>query len=147
MSHSASLDPAKTCVIVGLLAFLLGAGPAPSFQNEVMPIFSKAGCNAGACHGNKSGKGGFKLSLRGQDPDLDYVTLTRDVFARRTNPMEPEQSLILLKATTSMPHEGGLRFKKDSQEYHILRSWLAAGAPRDDASTPKLVKLDVTPSE
>ena len=115
-----SLAAAKTCALALLLAFALGAGPVPSFQNEVMPIFSKAGCNAGACHGNKNGKAGFKLSLRGQDPDLDYITLTRDVFARRTNPIEPEQSLILLKATTSLAHEGGLRFKKDSQEYSIL---------------------------
>src|SRR5438034_5349424 len=128
----------KICVLATLLAFALGAGPVPSFQNDVMPIFSKAGCNAGACHGNKSGKGGFKLSLRGQDPDLDYITLTRDVFARRTNPMEPEQSLILLKATTSLPHEGGMRFKKDSEEYRILLGWLSAGAPRDHASTAKL---------
>ena len=54
-----------------------------SYSQEIFPIFSKAGCNAGACHGNKSGKGGFKLSLRGQDADADYLTLTRDLFARR----------------------------------------------------------------
>src|SRR3954468_19549873 len=87
------------------------APPVPtSFDNDVMAVLSKAGCNAGACHGNKSGKGGFKLSLRGQDPDLDHAALTRDVFARRTNLIDPDQSLILLKPTTAVPHEGGLRF-------------------------------------
>ena len=62
-----------------------------SFRNDVIAVLSKAGCNAGTCHGNKNGKGGFKLSLRGQDPDLDYLALTRDLFARRLDPLEPEQ--------------------------------------------------------
>src|SRR6266567_1928284 len=77
-----------------------------SFCNEVMAVLSKGGCSAGTCHGNKNGKGGFKLSLRGQDPDLDYSTLTRDLFGLRANLLEPEQSLILLKPTTQMAHEG-----------------------------------------
>ena len=92
-----------------------------SFRIEVMAVLSKAGCNAGTCHGNKNGKGGFKLSLRGQDPDLDYLTLTRDLLARRANPFAPDQSLVLLKPTTQVAHEGGLRFKKDSPECEILR--------------------------
>src|SRR5437773_9047636 len=79
-----------------------------SFRNDVMAVLSKAGCNAGACHGNKSGKGGFKLSLRGQDPDLDYLALTSDLSGRRINPIEPDKSLILLKPTTQVAHEGGL---------------------------------------
>src|ERR1700736_251062 len=79
------------------------AAPAPgSFHNDVMAVLSTAGCNAGACHGNKNGKGGFKLSLRGQDPDADYATLTRDVYARRTNVMDPDKSLILLKPTAQV---------------------------------------------
>src|SRR4051812_9387695 len=71
-----------------------------SFRNDVMAVFAKSGCNAGACHGSKNGKGGFKLSLRGQDPALDYAALTRDLFARRTNSIDPDRSLILLKAST-----------------------------------------------
>ena len=109
-----------------------------SFRNDVMAVLSKAGCNAGACHGNKSGKTGFKLSLRGQDPEQDYLALTRDTFARRTNPLDPDQSLILLKPTTAIAHEGGLRFTRDSQEYQILRNWIAAGTPPDSASVPRL---------
>src|SRR5438552_15341357 len=91
-----------------------------SFHNDVMAVLAKAGCSAGTCHGNKNGKGGFKLSLRGQDPDADHAALTRDLFARRVNPLEPEQSLILLKPTTQVAHEGGLRFKKGSEDYEIL---------------------------
>ena len=78
-----------------------------SFRNDVMAALSKSGCNGGTCHGNKNGKGGLKLSLRGQDPDLDYLALTRDSFARRVNQLEPEQSLVLLKPTTQLAHEGG----------------------------------------
>ena len=118
-----------------------------SFRNDAMAVLAKAGCNAGACHGNKNGKGGFKLSLRGQDPDLDYEALCRDVFARRTNSIDPDQSLILLKATAKLPHEGGLRFKSDSLEYGILRNWIARGTPRDSEQMPKLVRLEVIPAE
>jgi hypothetical protein len=120
---------------------------AISFRNDVMAVLSKAGCNAGACHGNKSGKGGFKLSLRGQDPDLDYLALTSDLSGRRINAIEPEKSLILLKPTTQVAHEGGLRFRTDSAEYQILRRWIGDRMPRDSASTPALVGLDVTPGE
>ena len=112
-----------------------------------MAVLAKAGCNAGACHGNKNGKGGFKLSLRGQDPELDYEALCRDIFARRTNSIDPDQSLILLKATAKLPHEGGLRFKSDSLEYAILRNWIARGTLRDSEQVPKLVQLEVIPAE
>src|SRR5205823_8237167 len=118
-----------------------------SFRNDVMAALSKAGCNAGTCHGNKNGKGGFKLSLRGQDPDLDYLALTRDLFARRLDPLEPEQSLILLKPTTQVAHEGGLRFKPGSEEYQILQVWLTAGMPDDSTVAPKLEHLEVVPRE
>src|SRR5207247_9407176 len=118
-----------------------------SFRNEVMAVLSKAGCNAGTCHGNKNGKGGFKLSLRGQDPDVDYVALTRDLFARRVNPPQPDQSLVLLKPTTQVAHEGGSRFKEGSQEHEILRRWIAQGMPNDLASAPKLQRIEVTPQE
>src|SRR6266581_5369367 len=118
-----------------------------SFRNDVMAVLSKAGCNAGTCHGNKNGKGGLKLSLRGQDPDIDYLTLTRDSLARRINPLEPEESLMLLKPNTQVAHEGGLRFKKGSEEYEILRRWIADGMPNDVASAPKLEHIEVAPRQ
>src|SRR5438067_1263025 len=133
----------QTACATGALAKAQDA--APSFRNDVMAVIAQAGCNAGACHGNKSGKGGFKLSLRGQDPDLDYAILTRDLFARRVNPLEPARSLILLKATGQIPHEGGTRFSIGSANYQILLKWIEAGADRDPASTPTLQKLEVTP--
>ena len=122
-------------------------GGAGSFQNDVMAVLSRAGCNAGACHGNKNGKGGFKLSLRGQDPGFDYESLTRDGLARRANLLEPDRSLILEKPTGQIAHQGGVRFKKDSLEYEILRGWIARGAPRDDGSVPALSRLEVTPEQ
>src|SRR5438105_4568361 len=81
-----------------------------SFRNEVMAVLSKAGCNQGACHGNQNGKNGFKLSLRGQDPDFDLASLSRDMHGRRIDPLKPDESLLLLKATAKVPHEGGRRF-------------------------------------
>src|SRR5579859_2962662 len=95
-----------------------------------MPILSKAGCNAGACHASQYGKGGFKLSVFGFDPDQDYHAITRDSFRRRVSFFNPEESLVLLKPTLGMPHEGGRRLVKGSADYEILRRWIAAGAPR-----------------
>src|SRR3954462_1632469 len=116
-----------------------------SFRNDVMAVLSKAGCNAGACHGNANGKAGFKLSLRGESPDLDFLALTHDQLARRVNIVEPEQSLMLLKPTTALAHEGGQRFKKASWEYEILRNWIAQGAINDTASAPALERIEVRP--
>jgi len=118
-----------------------------SFRIDVMAVLSKAGCNAGQCHGNANGKAGFKLSLRGQDPDWDYNALTRDMFGRRTDPEAADQSLILLKPTTQIAHEGGQRFKQDSEEYQILRAWIAEGMPSDPPNTPTLERLEVSPTE
>src|SRR6267378_3583785 len=91
-----------------------------SFRNDVMAVLSKAGCNQGACHGNQNGKNGFKLSLRGEDPAFDFAALTRDTLGRRTDALRPTDSLVLLKATATIPHEGGRRFAVDSPEYAIL---------------------------
>lgn len=118
-----------------------------SFRNDVMAVLSKAGCNMGTCHGNANGKAGFKLSLRGEDPEWDFKILTRDMFGRRTNPADSEQSLVLLKATTEIAHEGGMRFRKGSEEYRILRQWIVDGLKEDLESAPKLERLKVTPLE
>src|SRR5882724_5509885 len=119
--------------------------PPHSFNNDVMAVLSKAGCNAGACHGNRNGKGGFKLSLRGQDAEADYASLTRDLYGRRTNAIEPERSLILLKPTGEVVHQGGKRFAKDSKEFGILRDWIAGGMKWDSEEAPRLVGLEVSP--
>jgi hypothetical protein len=119
-------------------------GPV-SFRHDVMPLLSKAGCNMGICHGNAQGKGGFKLSLRGEDPDFDYRALTRERFARRIDPAVPEQSLLLRKPTLGLAHEGGRRFAVGDREYRILRQWIAAGAPDDRDTVPRLLRLEVRP--
>ncbi len=110
-----------------------------------MAVLSKAGCNAGPCHGNQNGKASFKLSLRGEDPETDFIALTRDMFARRVNVAEPAQSLLLLKATASLAHEGGKRFGPDSPEYAILRQWITNGATDDGNAAPRLKSLAVEP--
>lgn len=133
-------------LILGLLLAASSAHAAePSFRNDVMAVLSKAGCNLGTCHGNARGKGGFQLSLRGQDPAGDYAVLTREWLSRRSNVAEPDRSLLLLKPTMQLAHEGGQRFTRESSEYTILRDWIAAGMPRDTEQTPRLTGLDVSP--
>jgi hypothetical protein len=112
-----------------------------------MAVLSRAGCNQGICHGNLNGRGGFKLSLRGQDFEFDRAALTRDSLGRRANTQNPEASLFLLKATGQVAHEGGPRFALSSDEYRILRGWIAAGAPLDPPDMPTLDSLSVTPLE
>ncbi|WP_152050603.1 DUF1549 and DUF1553 domain-containing protein [Tautonia marina] len=122
--------------------------PRPiSYRQDVAAVFSKAGCNMGACHGNLNGKGGFKLSLRGDDPGLDLLTITRGVFARRIDTVAPESSLILLKGLGQLPHEGGRRFGPEDLEAHILRSWIAGGARDDLGSVPEVASLSIFPSD
>ena len=112
-----------------------------------MQTLSKSGCNLGACHGNARGKGGFQISLRGQNPEADYLVLTRDLYGRRVNLTNPDQSLILLKPTMQLAHEGGKRFGIDSLEFRILRDWISAGMPNDAPDAPHLTELHVTPDE
>jgi hypothetical protein len=124
---------------------VLAIAPSPAFRTDVQAVLSRAGCNSGPCHGNLTGKGGFKLSLRGDDPAFDWVALTRQHGGRRADPHRPDDSLILLKGAGRVPHEGGTRFAPDSPEYAILRGWIAAGARLDDG--PRPTRLEVTPAE
>jgi hypothetical protein len=117
-----------------------------SFRNHVQPVLAKAGCNAGACHGAAAGQNGFRLSLRGYDDEGDYITLTRQAQGRRINPADPGRSLLLLKATGTIPHKGGKRFEVDSLEYKILSDWIAAGTPGPKDSDPRIERLEVSPA-
>ena len=112
-----------------------------------MAVLSKAGCNLGTCHGNQNGKGGFRLSLRGENPEADFVTLTHDQSGRRANAVDADQSLMLLKATMQVPHEGGKRFDDESPEYRVLRRWIVAGLPRSPDDEVSVTRLVVSPSE
>ncbi|HXG08516.1 MAG TPA: DUF1549 and DUF1553 domain-containing protein [Gemmataceae bacterium] len=140
--------PAVVASVLAVLLLSPGVWAEPvRFRTDVMAVLSKAGCNQGTCHGNLNGKNGFRLSLRGQDPDFDLASLTRDMLGRRTDRLQPANSLILLKATASVPHEGGKRFDVGSREYAILAAWIAAGMPDDPPGTPVLRRIEVTPAE
>jgi hypothetical protein len=114
------------------------------YIRDVMPVLSRLGCNAGTCHGSKDGKNGFKLSLRGYDPIYDIRALTDDLGARRVNVAAPDSSLMLLKATAAVPHEGSQVTKPDSNYYQILRQWIAGGVKFEPA-TPRVTKIEVFP--
>jgi hypothetical protein len=116
-----------------------------SFRNHVIPVLTKMGCNQGACHGALAGKNGFKLTLRGYDPDVDYDTLVRQSAGRRISLADPSASLILRKATFAIPHGGGKRFSTDSLEYRILSEWIANGAPGPRQDDPTVTGLEVEP--
>lgn len=120
------------------------APTAIDYRTDVMAALSRAGCSQGACHGSPQGKGGFRLSLRGFDAVGDLQTLVREGSSRRTNPFEPEQSLILKKGTGRVPHQGGVRFQPTDTAYRVLRDWIAAGCP-DSTAPRQLVSLEVLP--
>ncbi|MEO1971832.1 MAG: DUF1549 domain-containing protein [Pirellulaceae bacterium] len=119
--------------------------PAISFQLDVMPVFMKSGCNTGSCHGAARGKDGFNLSLFGFDPNGDHNRLTRELGGRRINLANFEQSLMLAKATGSVPHTGGARFDKKSERYETLLRWHEAGAPNDSGDIPKVLSVELYP--
>jgi hypothetical protein len=118
-----------------------------SFRNDVLPVMTKVGCNSGPCHGAAAGKNGFKLTLRGYDPEVDYYTLTHQALARRTERMEPAKSLILLKPTLTIPHGGGKRFPVGSPEYKIISGWIAQGMPAPQDSDARVTSIEVSPRE
>jgi hypothetical protein len=126
---------------------LPAAEPPSSFRHEVMAVLSKAGCNAGACHGYSLGKNGFKLSLRGQDPERDYLTLTRELAGRRLDFQSPVASLIVAKPRGDVPHEGGVRFRRDSLSNDILVRWVRQGAPGDLADPARVVGVRLVPDK
>jgi Protein of unknown function (DUF1553)/Protein of unknown function (DUF1549)/Bacterial Ig-like domain (group 2) len=117
-----------------------------SFRNHVIPVMTKMGCNQGACHGALAGKNGFKLSLRGYDPDADYDTLTRSSVGRRVSLTDPAASLIVAKPSFAIPHGGGKRFAKDSLEYRVVEEWIASGAPPPTAKDVQIRGLEVFPA-
>ena len=135
--------PAALCVLASPTA---ASAVEVSFARDVLPVLTRAGCNMGACHGNLNGKGGFKLSLKGEDAPSDFAALTRDMLARRADPIRPDESLLLKKATAQVPHEGGARFAPSSAEYAVLRDWMARGARFDPPNGPTVTKLVVAPA-
>ncbi len=120
---------------------------APSFQQDVLPILTKNGCNMGGCHGKLAGQNGFRLSLRGYAPEWDYAWITREVNGRRLDFGFPESSLLLTKPSGDLPHEGGIRFRPDSRPWRVLREWIAARAPGPKSDESDAVSLEVLPGD
>ena len=119
--------------------------PELSFKLDIMPIFMKANCNTGSCHGAASGKDGFRLSLFGFDHAGDYQRVTREIGNRRINLAFPHESLMLTKATGAVPHTGGTRFRKDDSLYTLMHEWIDAGAVTDKTDIPTCTKIEVYP--
>jgi hypothetical protein len=116
------------------------------FERHIMGLLGRTGCNAGGCHGSFQGKGGFRLSLFGYEPEKDFVAITRDTAGRRINTTDPDRSLLLLKATGQVEHGGAMRFGVESWQYRVLREWIAAGAP-SSYGKGEVKGVEVTPSE
>jgi WD40 repeat protein/mono/diheme cytochrome c family protein len=114
------------------------------YIRDVSPVVAHLGCNQGTCHGAKEGKNGFKLSLRGYDPETDLRAFTDDLASRRVNMASPDDSLMLLKAIAEVPHEGGRRMNRDSEFYKIIRQWIAEGA-KLDMKSPRVTKIEIIP--
>ncbi len=126
----------------------LGASPerAVSFVNDIVPVLTKAGCNAGVCHAKAGGgQNGFQLSLLGFEPKEDYDSVVKEGRGRRVFPAAPEQSLLLMKASGQTPHGGGVRLTPDSDGYQLLHEWITQGAAYGDGSEPELESVEVQP--
>jgi hypothetical protein len=115
-----------------------------AFDREVISTLTRSGCNLGTCHGNLHGKGGFRLSLRGDDPIFDYYRLAVEFGQRRIDPFDPSKSLILTKATAAIAHQGGKRFSEDSSHYKAILDWIDQGALQ--SSAPSVTSLEVFPA-
>jgi len=118
---------------------------AINFSNEIVPIFTKAGCNAGGCHGKSGGQNGFRLSLLGFYPEEDYEWLVKEHRGRRVFQAAPEFSLLLTKPLNKLPHGGGRRIDEGSYEYQLLVSWIEQGMPYGEAEDPTVEKIEVFP--
>ena len=129
--------------LVLLPPVLFGSGSAVSFRNDIVPVMTKAGCTLGACHGAAAGKGRLSLSLRGEDPVGDH----RKLVEKFLTPGDPVNSAVLRRATLQIPHEGGERFREDSESYRLMARWIEAGAKLDVPGEPRIERVEVTPKE
>ncbi len=137
----------KTAFVLLLLGSPVRAAETPSFTLDVVPILSKAGCNTGGCHGALAGKGGFRLSLFGYDPQADHLAITREALGRRVDSADPGASLLLTKPTMAVAHKGGLRVDPTGPDYALLAAWISAGCPGPSSDEKQLVGIDVSPAE
>jgi len=116
-----------------------------NFANQIVPVLTKLGCNSGGCHGKASGQNGFKLSLLGFEPEVDFTALVKEARGRRLFPAAPDHSLVLLKAAGQIAHGGGKRMEMDSDEYKLIRRWIAAGTPYGQPTDPYVDRIMIYP--
>lgn len=145
---------AQTILVAWAFAFPMAASGESgsgakglSFVNDILPVLSKAGCNAGSCHSKPEGQNGFKLSVFAYDPQSDYQEIVKASRGRRIFPAAPDSSLFLLKPTMTVNHGGGKRLEKDSESYRLLVRWIQEGLPFDQPGEPQLNRIEVTPAE
>ncbi|MBL8795309.1 MAG: DUF1549 domain-containing protein [Planctomycetia bacterium] len=118
-----------------------------NFNNDIIPLLARFGCNTSGCHGKANGQNGFKLSVFGFDPEADYAALVKESRGRRIFPEAPEFSLLLRKASGQLAHGGGTKIAPGSAEYETIRGWIAAGMPYGSASDPTVASIRVEPAE
>ena len=119
----------------------------PTFERDVLPLLSRAGCNAGSCHGKARGQNGFQLSIIASDPAFDFASIVLEARGRRVFPAAPSQSLILLKGTAQLSHGGGRRLEPDGEALATIQRWIETGMPRTPADAPRLEQITVFPAD
>jgi hypothetical protein len=133
--------------LMSLVAVAPSADRAVTFERDVVPLLTRAGCNAGACHGKARGQNGFALSLLGFDSTFDFNAIVHEARGRRLFPANPSESLFLLKASGAVPHGGGVKLPVGSPGYETLLKWVSTGTPRTPSEAPKLTRIAVGPNE
>jgi len=139
----------RFCLPILILALpsIASAADAFHFENDILPVLGRFGCNSSGCHGKAEGQGGFKLSVFASDPEADYAALTKEGRGRRTFPASPDESLLLRKATGRAAHGGGSKLPPNGEDYRTLRDWISAGMPFGSPDAPHVVSLRVEPTE
>ncbi len=143
----------RQCTVIGVGIIVLfvvphfGFAEGVDFDHEVLPLLTKAGCNAGACHGAATGRGGFELSLYGQRPEDDYHSIVTQLRGRRVNVQDPESSLLIRKGAEFIAHEGGQRIDPNSSDYQLIVGWIQSGAPRNESRAKRFAEIEVRPSQ
>ncbi len=138
-------EPGGKTATLALTALRCAEELPVNFENEIVPIFTKLGCNAGGCHGKADGQNGFKLSLLGFYPKEDYEFLVYEERGRRVFPADPEYSLLLQKPANILPHGGGKRLAPGSYEWDLIARWIRQGTPYGSETDPTIVKIEVIP--
>jgi hypothetical protein len=146
-STGVEVEAAGKKVTVAVTVKGAGAARRFNFENDVIPLFGRFGCNSSGCHGKAEGQNGFKLSVFGFDPAADYAALVKEGRGRRVFPASPDASLLLGKMSGRVPHGGGVRIPRNSSEYETIRDWIAAGLPFGNPDDPKVTAVRVEPSE